>query len=301
MMVNTRYYCGVAALFIMLMSDPGLLAQNRVPPLSKLVRQLDSIAAVINCSDLKVHRLSFANVDDLGTIINDFGSQIYIDELQNLKPRLLYDKENNGTVQMKLRLIHDNGDYIEADYAGDLKAGQQNTIVLDVLGIASSDYIDGRYQCQLWEDSKLLYNGTLNIAPDEPKIQDCKLFKVNDIGFVNQTKNGTLLSEKGEKICAEDARYIASVLSCTDLQVTESLKQTVFSIRIYRPNRILLKCDDAPTVGYTISRNAMHISSNEIMLVGIGKDNKGIWKPGEYKYEVWVDDCKIIDTVIILY
>ena len=276
----------------------GDLAQRRVPPLEEMVRRLDSLSQ--NRNDLlKISDVTFANLDPLGTIINDFGSRLYEDDLQYLVPRIAYEAKSNCQMDLMIKLYGDDGFSVTKDFSVTFNAGSKR--YTDDIEPICNGLDAGDYTYELWNRNTKIYSGRVNVKSGSPKVTDCSLFKVKDVKFYNLI-DGKRTSQFGEKLFAADVRYLAAAIFYTDLVDKAALMKAIYYVRLYTPDGCLVKCFGDTAVGYTYyaspTNNDLH--SEYFLVNGIGRDTENR-DPGTYRYEVWMDNCKIVDTNVTLY
>lgn len=275
------------------------VAQRRNLPLQGMVRLLDSLSKVNDNDVPKIYDVTFANVDPIGTIINDFGAKLYERDLQYLVPRIMYDAKSDCQMNLSMKLSDSDGDSVSEDLQVSFKKGSKR--YTDDLGPVCGGLDAGDYIYELWLENFKVYSGRLNVASGGPIVEDCGIFKVRDIKFYNLS-DGKPISEYGAKLYAADVRYLASAIYYYDLMNKKALMNTKYYIRIYTPKGVLMKCRDVSAVGYTTYSTVKDsdIDSEYFVLNGVGQERQHL-QPGSYRYEVWMDNCKIVDTNVTLF
>lgn len=274
-------------------------AQRRVPSLEEMVRRLDSLSKAHNNAP-KITDVTFANVDPIGTIINDFGEKLYERELQYLVPRIKYDASSDCQMDLTMKLSGGDGVSVSEDLLITFKKGSKR--YSDDLGPVCGGLDAGDYIYELWNGNTKMHSGRLSVAAGSPKVKDCSIFKVKDIKFGNAS-NDKLISEFGAKLYAADVRFLTSAIYYSDLVNKTALTSAKYFLRIYTPEGILMKCNDSSVLGYTTCNSVRdtNINSEYFLINGIGNDEVQIYQPGSYRYEVWMENSKIVDTKVNLY
>lgn len=120
---------------------------------------------------------------------------------------------------------------------------------------------------------------------------------ITDIEIANVDAENNIETDYGEKINHRHTMFFKPKLSC------QSLKDDVFSldVKLFNPSGTLTTNKNSPSgLSY---REICNISrgSHTLYLSGWGKRNKGYWKRGTYRMEVWYGDICLKSKTFQIY
>ena len=148
--------------------------------LSKHVAKLPISDFKLPISDfIRIEKLEFANTDNNGKIIDDYGSELVDATLKYLKPRMNYSckllSEKELTIYKKI--IRPDGTVSSGSSSPDgytdkdtvtLKPGENNRLTLQGWGNECGGvYFEGTWKYQLWHNNTILYETTFVVKREK--------------------------------------------------------------------------------------------------------------------------------------
>lgn len=122
---------------------------------------------------------------------------------------------------------------------------------------------------------------------------------ITDIEIANVYNDGSVETSYGSSIYSSNSMYLKPRITYTGIRDGESI--TLYA-RLYGTSGTLQTGNSSPS-GYSFS-NSMTISSGEGIvyeLSGWGNSNKGYWKRGSYRYEIWYEDMCLKSKSFTIY
>lgn len=122
---------------------------------------------------------------------------------------------------------------------------------------------------------------------------------ITDIEIANVYNDGSVETSYGSSIYSSNSMYLKPRITYTSIRDGESI--TLYA-RLYGTSGTLQTGNSSPS-GYSFS-NSMTISSGEGIvyeLSGWGNSNKGHWKRGSYRYEIWYEDMCLKSKSFTIY
>lgn len=122
--------------------------------------------------------------------------------------------------------------------------------------------------------------------------------KVTDIQFANRNANQALLTRYGDKLYANKLIYLHSRISFINLSNKRTLK---LMIKLLEPNGAISRGTDSPP-GYSYAVTVYNDSgigsrmSNYELPLGWGNTNGGSYSPGNYTFQIFTEDGKLIES-----
>lgn len=259
---------------------------------------------------MEISGISFANIDNNGHIIDDYGSNLYAGDVKYLKPRLFYrglasDEKN---ISVDIKIIKEDGTLESGTkspegytYSSsfDVISGTGNSIDLSGWGrnIAGS-YIAGQYKFEVWYKGNILFQKGFRLYSGTTPLASSKILKIKSVSFGNQTKDGKMISSYGDPLYAGEVKYLAPKMYYEGLYSTN---QTItLFYRIFKPDGNLSSGSSSP-LGFS-SKQTITIKpgSNFIELNGWGNDDGTVYSEGTAKIEYWLDGEKIYETSVTI-
>lgn len=122
---------------------------------------------------------------------------------------------------------------------------------------------------------------------------------ITDIEIANVYNDGSIETSYGSSIYSSNSMYLKPRITYIGIRDGESI--TLYA-RLYGISGTLQTGNSSPS-GYSFS-NSMTISSGEGIvyeLSGWGNSNKGHWKRGSYRYEIWYEDMCLKSKSFTIY
>lgn len=108
---------------------------------------------------------------------------------------------------------------------------------------------------------------------------------ITDIEIANVYNDGSIETSYGSTIYSSGTMYLRPRITYTGIRTGDSIK---LYARLYGTSGTLRTGESSPS-GYTFSNSMTVLSGDENTheLLGWGNSNKGYWKSGSYRYEIW--------------
>lgn len=122
--------------------------------------------------------------------------------------------------------------------------------------------------------------------------------EITGITFLNVEGSGEIISSNST-LYAADIKYLKGKLLVKSLTTTS--KTVTFYVKIYSPDGNLKIGSNSPD-GYTFSCEAtVEPNTTYLYMSGWGRAEKGSYKAGTYRYEVWTNSNLLCSTTVTLY
>lgn len=123
---------------------------------------------------------------------------------------------------------------------------------------------------------------------------------VKDIAFANVDYDNNIIEDFGSKLLASQLIYLRARLTYDCLDT--NLKNADFAVKIIKPDGTLETGSSSPE-GYTqvMNRDISYGYGKYLYMIGWGNKNGGVYKPGDYTYEVWYDGERIASKSFTIY
>lgn len=273
-------------------------------PYNTATTETSSMAAATET--IEITDITFANADDEGNIINDFGSMLYASEVKYLKPQITFN--GLGAYQDKIKLYvkifsddeqmkTGNGSPDGYTFTDDLLVlpGSGHTATLPGWGRNSGGaFSAGTYRFEIWHNGKQLFQKKVRLYSGSTPISESKLLTIKSVSFCNKDKSGTAASSYGSPLYEEELMYVTPRITYTGLYPTTQSATLYYKIFNSDGN---LVCGNSSPRGFS-SKATVEIKKgkNEMELSGYGSANGNVYKEGVCKVEYWIDGDKIYET-----
>lgn len=255
---------------------------------------------------MEISGISFANIDNDGNIIDDYGANLYASEVKYLKPKVFYrglaSEEKEITVDIKIikedgALETGTGSYNGYTYSYKYKVepGSGKSIRLSGWGRnTGGTYTSGQYKFEIWYKGNILYQKGLRLYSGTTPLATSKIVKITNVSFANQMKDGTIINDYGSSLYEGDIQYIAPKLYYNGLYSNNQNVSLYY--KIFYPTGSMMSGTSSPLC-YTSKQDVViKPGSNTLVLSGYGSTSTAVYKAGEHKVEYWLDGEKIYET-----
>ena len=139
---------------------------NTKPSSSSTNKNDDAEAA--KTAYMTIRKVDFGNCMNSGTMIDDFGADLYYSDVRYVKPRITYDGLADHDVTIDLKLIETSNSNVD-DFSDSfhVSKGTNNTQIL--LGYGSDKehpFSTGEYKFELWYEGNKIYTAYFEIKSD---------------------------------------------------------------------------------------------------------------------------------------
>ncbi len=281
----------------------GLNVSTAPVPYDEIIKSLDLEAPN---SSMDIHDITFSNSDSVGTIINDYGTNIYSLEAKYIGAKVKYKglSTEKKEIPLKIKIISDDGSIIVGRNAPDgFSFLTDVTIVpgnnyLTINGFGNNrgnPYQSGNYTYEVWHGSRKLFSKVFKIFPQTPKLYNSSYLKINSLHFINKEKEGRIISNENESLYSHNMRFLAEIINYEGLCNTE--QKLSYHIRIFEPNGNLSANRESP-IGYTYKTVIpVRPGLNKYLMETIwGNNSKSVFEKGTYIFEIWENSKKIYET-----
>lgn len=255
---------------------------------------------------MEISGISFANIDNSGTIIDDFGADLYAGDLKYLKPKIFYKGLSTSTKEITLyiKIIKEDGTIMSGTnspegytFKNDVKIESGVGKSLELLGWGNNlaaTYSAGQYKCEIWYNGNILFQKGFRLYSGTTPLVGSKLIKINNLKLGNVNKSGDVITGYGQELIENEIQYLQPQISYEGLSSNE--QNVTFMVRITLANGNICKGNSSP-LGFTF-KNSFVIKPgyNTATLLGWGNEAKNTYKNGTCKYEIWLDGNKIYET-----
>ena len=255
---------------------------------------------------LEITGLLFANSDNRGTIIDDFGSTLYAGELKYLQAKIIYKGKVSAAKELKLyiKIVDEDGTlrtgkgspegYTTSSVVKVEPGAGRSSLLVGWGNNYGTSYAAGQYNYQIWYNGNILFEKKVRVYSGTAPVIKNRLFKINDIQFANSDVNGKILDDYGSVLKEGRLQYLQPKLVYEGLTLTE--QKIVLMTRIFLVSGDLSSGSKSP-VGFTQKMTVtIKPGSNAVSLIGWGNDAASLYKEGLHKYELWLDGEKIYET-----
>lgn len=141
----------------------------------KKIRLYSGKTPLVNHKLIKIHAVNFANVDNSGNILNPYGSTFMENEVQYLKPQIMYEgfALNDQHVTLMTRIVLPDGNIAKGTesplgftYKNDftIQKGRNTSTLIGWGNDQKQLYPKGTYQYEIWLDGSKIFetNFTIN-------------------------------------------------------------------------------------------------------------------------------------------
>ena len=257
-------------------------------------------------SAIEINDITFANVDSISTIINDYESKIYEEEAKYLVAKLKYKGlcSEKKDIQLKIKIIAKDGTLIAGRESPEGFSFVTNATVnpgnnyLRINGFGSNKnkpYAAGDYIYEVWLGNNKLHSKTFRIYPGKPQLYNSSYLKFNKVYFINVDNGGHILSDKNEPLISQKMRFLGKIVNYENL--TKSTQKVPFTIRIFLPNGNMASNKNSP-IGFSYETEiAVSPGTNETNFTTTwGNPNKSVFEKGTYIFEIWEKAKKVYET-----
>lgn len=273
---------------------------------AKPVKKQDPDAKYKVSGYMEITGMNFANSDNDGTIIDDYGSEMYASEVRYLKPKIFYrglsSEEKNITLDVKI--LNEDGTVKSGTNSPDGYSYEQEVTVqsgsgqsMELLGWGNSmgtSYSAGLYTIEIWYDGNKLYEKSVRLYSGTTPLATSRLIKIDNILFGSSDENNNLFIAYGDTLYEGQVQYLKAQLSYKGLYSNDQ-KITLF-YRIFESDGILSVGKSSPKGFTSKSQVTIKPGFNTVDLLGWGNSSGSTYKAGTHKYELWLDGEKIYET-----
>lgn len=277
------------------------ISAGRTPTKTK-----NKTAAPTGKKALVINDITFANVDNNGTIIDDFGTDLYASEIKYLKPLIHYTGLAASGTQIELyaKLYTDDGSLKSTESSPNgytystkvnLAQGEDQTLLMSGWGSnAGGVYSAGAYRYEVWYNGKKIFQQNLRLYSGSTPIVQSKLVSINSVLFGNKDADGNVVHQHGATLYEGETMYVSAKLNCKGLY--SSKQQATLYYRYYYPNGNMMSGSDSPRSFTSKAMLEINPGKNSITLGGYGSRDVTVYKAGIYKVEFWIDGAKVYET-----
>lgn len=278
---------------------------KKTPSQTPAVKQ-DPNAKYASSGYMEISGVSFANIDNDGHIIDDYGSNLYASEVKYLKPKVFYrglasvEKE----ISVDVKIIKEDGTLEKGtgspegytySYKYNVEPGSGKSIELSGWGRNNGgSYTSGQYKFEVWYNGNILYQKGLRLYSGTTPLATSKIVKITNVSFANQMKDGTIINDYGSTLYEGDIQYVAPKLYYNGLYSNNQNVSLYY--KIFYPTGSMMSGTSSPLC-YTSKQDiVIKPGSNTLVLSGYGSTSTTVYKEGEHKVEYWLDGEKIYET-----
>ena len=295
------------------MATLSALSQNTMRGLAKAAstgqtttKRTVSRPAQTSGNVISITNISFANADQSGSIITDYGNDLYASEIKYLKPQITYNGLRSTAVETTLlvKIITDDGTLESSSSSPEgytfsteltVSPGEGQTATLSGWGRNTcGSYSAGLYKYEIWQNGKLLIQQKIRLLSGSTPIAENRLMKISSVSYANQDYEGNVLAGFGDNLYAGEVQYVTAKIRY-NCQYTTAQKVTLY-YRYFDPDGSLINGSTSPT-GFT-SKSSIDVQpgQNTITLPGYGSSTGNSYPEGSYIAEYWIDGEKIYQT-----
>ena len=140
----------------------------------KEVRLYSGSTPIASNGILSINSISFANTDEDGNILNDYGQPLYDGQVQYLKPKIYYygKYSSNQEVVLYVRYFKSSGDLVSGTSSPTgfsfkesvtIKPGANNVTLSGFGNKTATNYKEGTCKVEVWMDGEKLYETEISI------------------------------------------------------------------------------------------------------------------------------------------
>ena len=277
--------------------------EKKTPPPTK--KTVEKKTTVKSSSIMEITGITFANCDKLGNIFDDYGADLYANEIKYLHPRIFYKGLVNATkdVTLFIKIIKEDGTLCSGTsspngytYQVDEKIEPGDGKMLNLSGWGNNEktYNAGQYKFEICYNGNIIFQKGFRILPGKRPLTRSKLIKINDIKFGIADNNGNFTKKPGETLFENEIEYLQPEISYEGDVVNE--QNATLMIRIVLSDGNMSKGNSSPLCFTTKNNITIKPGKNTIVISGWGNNAKNLYKYGKHLYEIWLDGDKIYET-----
>lgn len=257
-------------------------------------------------STVKITGIDLANVRDDLSIINDYNSSLYTDEMRYLRPRINY----NGlaypvTTTLYVKIVKPDGTLITGStspagysYSQEVtfEEGAGHSLEIDGWGAPEISLynVAGTYKCQIYNEGKLMGERTIYISAPRSSNNNSAL-SITGCSFANVYNDGSIINDFGSTLYADNMRYLCPRITYSN----GKLKEAEVKVLIYNPFGELLGSNGSYT--YKQEFTFYPGTNNKERLLAWGNQNQTTYVEGSYSIEIYVDGKRVYSTGVYLH
>jgi len=249
-------------------------------------------------SKISISDIAFANVENNGTIIDNFGSRLTDLRMRYLTSEITYDCNDNslGEVEFYITIRREWNNKIYASSTSPdgfttkdkKKVSYGKNKKLRLMSWGSTDggvYPAGTYIYEVWYGGEMLISKKLVVHNNN----DSNGFVIKKVEFANEDYNEKLIDGIGSRLVSSRLEYLKPTITydCTN----SNLKEIGLYIKIKTSNNGMKYGNTSPS-GFTTwcVRSVSYGRNQKMRLTGWGNTQRTHYKPGSYTYEIWAGD-----------
>lgn len=255
---------------------------------------------------MEITGMSFANTDSLGTIIDDYGSNLYASEVKYLKPKIFYRglASEEKEIKVDVKIIHEDGyTKLGADSPDgytfscelDIEPGSGKYVTLSGWGTnLGGSYSSGQYTYEIWHNGNIIYQKGIRLYSGCTPLVTSKIMEIKRVYFANQDSAGDVTTNYGNTLYEGDIQYVKPMIQYSGLY--ENDQTVTLYYKFFRPSGCMIVGSSSPLCYSSKQDVIVHPGLNKLYLNGWGSVSTSTYTEGEYKVEYWLDGEKIYQT-----
>lgn len=257
---------------------------------------------------MEISGISFANVDNSGHIIDDYGSTLYVGDLKYLKPKIFYRglSSQKREITLDIKIINEDGTVQKGTGTKSGFAFSQEVNVepgsgksLELLGWGTSlggSFSAGQYKYEVWYNGNVLFQKGIRLYPGSTPLASNKTLEISNVVFGNTDYNNKIIADYGGTLYENEVQYLSPKIYYKGLGASK--RSVTLYYRIFLASGDITQGKSSP-IGFTSSQNIeVEPGLNSIKLGGWGNANATTYKAGYHKVEFWLDGEKIYETKV---
>lgn len=259
---------------------------------------------------MEIVGLSFANIDINGTIIDDFGSKLYAQEIRYLQPRIFYNGLSNFQKEITLNVkIYDEDGNLKAGLLSpegftynkevQVESGNGNYLLLSGWGSSQGKtYTPGLYKVEIWYQNKLLHQDEVRLYSGITPIVRSDIFSISGVTFANYNKEGQVISDYGQPLLDGSVKFLTPRIYYSGKYANN--QDVTLYFRYFNSSGELVSGTSSP-IGFSFKRDVtIRPGVNSVELSGFGNEAASSYREGVCKVEIWLDGEKIYETEVTI-
>lgn len=255
---------------------------------------------------LDIIDISFANTDNNANIINDYGADLYAGDIKYLKGKVYYKSLSTAVKDITLfvKILKEDGSVMVGNnspegytFKNDIKIEPGFNKSFELLGYGNNfttSYSPGQYKYEIWYNGSIIYQKKLRLFSGMTPVVNHKLVKINSVKFANVDISGNIINNYDSILLENEVQYLKPQISYEGLSLND--QNVVLMVRLILPDGNIAKGTNSP-LGFTYKTDfQIKSGTNTSTLIGWGNETNNLYPKGLYKYEIWLDGCKIYET-----
>lgn len=255
---------------------------------------------------MEITGISFGNTDNAGSIIDDYGADMYASEIKYLTPKVFYKGLSNTdkNITLYVKILKDDSSVMSGKisprgytFKDDVKVecGNGKSFALSGWGDNNGKiYSAGQYKYEIWYNGNILFQKGFRLYSGSTPLATSRLIKIEDIEFINTDDAGKVIGSARTPLYVGKVQYLKPQMRYYGLYTND--QKISLMVRIFEPSGNLSTGKGSP-LGFTYKSDIIiKPENNTTTILAWGNSSGTYYKEGAYQYEVWLDGEKIYKT-----